>query len=641
MNYLRISIFLFFVLTKLSAQTYTDLHIKVTEQSYLLRSDNYGSKLRAIVPKGKIIKVLERVKQDMYKVEYGNKVGYMMDIYFPDEIFKGVDANGNDLEDNANNLKSELPPIIHIMDISFFKDPLYAETMSELTIKVKNSGSGDAKDVYVKLSGTIQGLRYEEKTFFPLIKAKGGEEELIIPITGEHDLSTGEATIDIEVVEPNFEVNHSGMQLKFSTVKAEKPILILAKHTLIENLSAAPNRQIDLNEMIDLKFVVQNIGIGEAHFVSIDVNNDQKGVTFMGAVKDNKLVHGKQIFDKIDPGDYVTLTFRYFVNNNIEEDNLVFNISSHERHGKYGFIETKSYPINGKIASSGYIRTIESSKVEKKVVIVRDVPDFQVDVDVNIPETNKLQENTYVLAIGNQDYQAYQKGLSSEQNVDFAINDVEVFSLYCEKTLGIPKRQIMMLKNATSAQIKQGIAWLSNLAEVEKGQAKLIFYYSGHGLPHEETKEAYLIPVDVSGNNVDFGININELYSGLTKHPSQQISVFLDACFSGGGRNQGLVAVKGVKVRPKKNEVSGRMVVFSSSSGAESSSVYNEKHHGYFTYFLLKKIQETNGDVDFQSLGSFINNKVRKETGIIGKIQTPEVNYSLEVENEWHNWELN
>jgi hypothetical protein len=260
------------------------------------------------------------------------------------------------------------------------------------------------------------------------------------------------------------------------------------------------------------------------------------------------------------------------------------------------------------------------------------------DVDKDIPLTSAEKSNTYALIIGNEDYFSYQTGLSKEANVDFALNDGNIFKDYCTSTLGIPDKQVKLLLNATYVQMKQGIAWLTNLAKIDKGNAELIFYYSGHGLPDEVTREAYLIPVDVSGSNVADGIKLSEVYQKISEFPAKRITVFLDACFSGGARNQGLIAMKSIKVKPMDNLITGNMIVFASSTGEESSGVFHEKQHGYMTYYLLKKLQETKGDITYGELADYIIAKVTKETALIGKTQTPQVIYSATVENEWKGW---
>lgn len=262
------------------------------------------------------------------------------------------------------------------------------------------------------------------------------------------------------------------------------------------------------------------------------------------------------------------------------------------------------------------------------------------EVDMDIPVNNVIKANTYALIIGNEDYTTFQSDLSSEVNVDFAANDAKVFKEYCVKTLGIPEKQIKLLINATSAQMNQSIAWLTNLVNVDEGKAEVVFYYSGHGLPDEKTKEGYLIPVDVSGNNVTNGVKVNDLYAKLNEFPSKKVTVFLDACFSGGARNQALVAMKGVKVRPKENVVNGPMVVFTSSSGDESSGVYREKQHGYMTYYLLKALQDSKGNISYKDLANALISNVKKETALSGKLQSPQVNPSPAVEAAWESWKI-
>lgn len=603
-----------------------------------------GNGLRNVqlVPKGETIQILEKVSKRLYVVEYNSNVGYI-------DYNKSFDFSGNKNNKKLSTVQSinkdgfatQLPPILNISDISFSTDILEAENSATLNLTIKNSGPGDARDVYVELSSNINELDYPVKTNFPTIKANGGSESLSIVIGGSLILPTADAIFKIQLIEPNFKVKIPEKHLKFQTKEFLKPELIIAQYALLENNSAKPNKQIDVNEMIDLKFAIQNIGQGDAENIHIEVINNQKGVMLLGTIKGTQLIRENPNYKKIESGKYETIIYRYFVNSEFTDSELQFNIRIEERIGEFGFFETKSFPINKLLKETGYIRTIANVKdYNQKNVIVQDVPNFVVDVDTDIPLSKTTQENTYALVIGNEDYKSKQNGLKTEQNVDFAVNDAIIFSQYCEKTLGVPNNQIKLLKNATSAEISRGLAWITRLSQLDAGKAKLIFYYSGHGLPHGKTKEAYLIPVDVSGLDIEYGIKVADVYKKLTKNPAKQITVFLDACFSGGARNQEMIAMKGIKVRPNKNIILGNMVIFSSSSGDESSAVYREKQHGYFTYYLLKKLKDSKGEIKYLDLSNYLKNNVSKETGLYGKLQTPQVNVSLEVENEWQLWSL-
>jgi hypothetical protein len=56
-------------------------------------------------------------------------------------------------------------------------------------------------------------------------------------------------------------------------------------------------------------------------------------------------------------------------------------------------------------------------------------------IDKNIPQTASMQANTFVIAIGNENYSLVPK-------VAFANNDMNIFAQYCQKTLGIPMQNI-------------------------------------------------------------------------------------------------------------------------------------------------------------------------------------------------------
>jgi len=116
--------------------------------------------------------------------------------------------------------------------------------------------------------------------------------------------------------------------------------------------------------------------------------------------------------------------------------------------------------------------------------------------------------------------------------------------------------------------------------------------------------------------------------------------VIIDACFSGGSKNQPLLANKGIKVKPKEEPIPEKIVVLTSSSGDESSNVFEEKQHGYFTYYLLKKLQESKGKTTFGDLLTYVKKNVRKETSLIGNPQTPEIKVNDNISDEWQKWEI-
>ena len=215
---------------------------------------------------------------------------------------------------------------------------------------------------------------------------------------------------------------------------------------------------------------------------------------------------------------------------------------------------------------------------------------------------------------------------------------------YLHGVWGIPEENINVLTNATKVDMERALSQMANYAAAlkeERQQAELVFYYSGHGLPSDATKEPFLIPVDVNGNNPELGLSLESVLATLEREPTARTTVFLDACFSGGARNDGLVANKGINRVPDPVETRGKTVVFSSSSGDQSSGVFEEKEHGYFTYFLLKAIQEAKGKLSYGELFDDVRREVMLQAGRDEREQEPSFRASPQSSEEWRNWELN
>ena len=245
------------------------------------------------------------------------------------------------------------------------------------------------------------------------------------------------------------------------------------------------------------------------------------------------------------------------------------------------------------------------------------------DVDMNIPMTTQKQENTFVVIIANTNY-------DDAPIVQYAYNDGIIFKDYCIRTLGIPEENIQFKADATFNHIRQSINWLREVAhnEVLTENKKLIFYYSGHGIPDELTKSTYLLPKDgVAIDIVNTGYKVSDLYDMLAEISSESV-VFLDACFSGLTKSGGaLASTKGV-VRVNNRIPQGNSVIFSASSNNEVAHQYEEKAHGLFTYFLLKGLQNSKGEISFDQLFEYISKEVARTSLTntkIKKSQTPTI----------------
>lgn len=189
-----------------------------------------------------------------------------------------------------------------------------------------------------------------------------------------------------------------------------------------------------------------------------------------------------------------------------------------------------------------------------------------------------------------------------------------------------------MRTDATRNQLRSEIKWVKNISDAYGKDANLILYYSGHGMPDEKSRRAYLLPSDGIANDPESGYALSQLYEELGELNFNASLVLLDACFSGTKRNgEMLTASKGVAIKPSEEELSGNVAVISATQGDDTAYPDDDNGHGLFTYFLLKKLQETKGNVTIQDLADYISKNVKRASVVkMSKMQSPTVNYSVE-----------
>ena len=258
----------------------------------------------------------------------------------------------------------------------------------------------------------------------------------------------------------------------------------------------------------------------------------------------------------------------------------------------------------------------------------------QSSVDTRIAVNDAKDENTFVVIISNEDYK-------HEEPVPFAKNDGEVFKIYCQKTLGIPESNISFVPNATLNEMSYELDHLAEVLNAYDGTARAIIYYTGHGMPDEDSKDAYLLPVDGYSQKPTSGMSTKELYTRLGSMNSKSIMVFLDACFSGARRDGKMLASsRGVALKVNSDPVGDNTVVFSAAQGNETAYPYQSQQHGMFTYYVLDKMQQSGGCTTLGELSDYVTTNVKRRSVVENKkSQTPSVMVSSR-NNSWRNWQF-
>ena len=254
------------------------------------------------------------------------------------------------------------------------------------------------------------------------------------------------------------------------------------------------------------------------------------------------------------------------------------------------------------------------------------------EVDTLIPQNDNTDDKTFVLVISNEHYK-------HAESVPYALNDGEVFAIYCEKALGVPQKNIHRVGDATLNDMKHELQWLESVMNAYGGEARAIVYYSGHGMPDEKSKDALLLPVDGYATDASSGLSTRTLYTTLGDMPAQQLLVFLDACFSGTKRDGDMLnKARGIAIKTNVPLVKGNMVVFSAAQGVETAYPYKEKQHGMFTYYLLEKLQQSKAGVTLGELSDYVKTQVARSSIVEnGKSQTPTVQAPNDA---WRSWKI-
>ena len=294
-------------------------------------------------------------------------------------------------------------------------------------------------------------------------------------------------------------------------------------------------------------------------------------------------------------------------------------------------------------------------------------------VDFNIPVTTHRSPNTYVLIIANEHYDA-----ALIPDVPYAGNDGEKVRQYFVSALGVPERQVKLLRDATRADIEQeGLHWLQDLAQAVAGKggeqavptAEFIVYYAGHGFTDLDGA-AYLLPNGIRTEDIDalqpggggcklFGckkkkgaadtvdydivlskketrrlaeqcLSIDALCNALNSksYPVKNLTVVIDASFDGKGRDgKPMVRAERKKEEKKKRRkasLRSDAVVLLAAEYDKTAFAFDRFEHGFLTYFLLKEVKDQKDHIfqlDYQDIYEEVARRLNKESALQNKWQ--------------------
>lgn len=519
------------------------------------------------------------------------------------------------------------PPILEIIPNSILftdankNNAIDANENCCIKFKIHNNGKGNAINCFAKIipNETTKEIKYADINI-PLIKPQE-TIDVSMPLTSTTKVSDGIANLRLKVEEPHGFGTETA-SISINTKKFDAPLL------QIVDSKVSPSEGNTLKKMSPfyLQVLLQNTKKGSADNVKVKIGLPTN-VLLMESQKE------EEDFAYISGGETKSINYPLIINNNYASNDVPITLYVKEKYGEYAENKTINLHINQSITNNNII--IKEKEINTKNQDIK-IASISSDIDKNIPEAINSNSNTFAIVIANETY-------NKEANVPYAVNDGNIFKEYCRNCLGIPEKNIHLITNATLNDIRHEVKWIQDVAEVYKGDAKIIFYYAGHGIPDEKSKNAYLLPTDGYGSDVATGYSLENLYKTFGSLPSKSITVFLDACFSGAKRDGNMLAsARGVAIKVKQTIPVGNMVVFTAAQGDETAYPYKEEEHGLFTYYLLKKLQETKGNATLGELSDYIKEQVERQSIVTnGKLQSPSIMATSSIGNEWKNWTLN
>lgn len=512
-----------------------------------------------------------------------------------------------------------LPPSIQAK-VNFFEPSgngyLDAEEKAYFQITAKNLGQGKAFDLQVNIEpNEIRNLLYSSSLLIGDIPP--GEEKIVqIPVQAAFQVESKQQSFTFSFEEANgFEPART--RVTFNTKEFAPPDLQVAEGVNIED--ANNNGMIEPGELVKITARIQNLGKGIAKGVHASLKIGQN--VFLAADAESEFDLGN-----LSPSDHKDITFSIYTNMRAKDLPLFIDLSEH--YGKFGKQNIQlSLAFNRPVTKMQEL-VIQGRELNPSSTI--SVSGFEIDVDQNIPKGRVKNADAVAVVIGISRYKNV-----DVPSVDFAKRDATVMKQYLTNQFGFDERRIIYADDENAALTDFKRIFEEQLANyVQEGKSDVFIYYSGHGVPDPETKEAYFVPYDCNPNYAkSTGYKLSEFYERLSTLKARTVTVVIDACFSGASEKGMLLKnISPVFIR-FRSPIAGidNGIVFTSSTGQQVSTWYHNKKHGLFTYFFLKGLRgdaDKNGDkqVTVEEMENYLTLTVPGQARYLSnREQTPQV----------------
>lgn len=479
---------------------------------------------------------------------------------------------------------------------------LDADEAGTISIIIQNKGKGDAFDVHavITASGKTEGLEFNRNIIIGTIPS-GQTIKKDITIKASENVPTANNSLIVEIRETNgFDPNP--MKVTFNTKAFVPPQLVVADVGINDQRGSG---RIEPGGIIELTIRIQNIGHGDARNTIADVLTGKN--VFVAADSGTRFALGN-----IPSGQFKDFNFSFYTNNRIGNgEKIPITVNLKEARPRFNVEQPLSLVMN---ASQRHLEEVVVKSEDKGTdkADIKLAGGLSVDVDVNIPEGQKLGKYDVAVVIGNRNYKS-----SGSANVEYAQRDALIMKEYLIQTMGYSPANIIYVEDAPLSKFNEIFGTQRDhkgklFKWVKEGVSHVFVYYVGHGAPDLESAEAYFMPVDA---NIDYiksnGYRLQTFYDNLSKIPAKKMTIVLDTCFAANSEKGLLFKNISPGIARLKKEFQGpaNAVLITSGSVDQVSTWYPEKKHSLFTYYFLKGIQ---GEADTNKDGKITVGKLHK-----------------------------
>ncbi|MBI4676681.1 MAG: caspase family protein [Elusimicrobia bacterium] len=484
-----------------------------------------------------------------------------------------------------------------------FKEPsgnnmLDAGETGTLAVSVTNSGKGPAYGVNLAASvGGVSGIAVPAMAELGEI-GPGKTQTQSIALESSQELANGRAQVKIEAHEANgFDASPKIVEFKTQAFKA--PRLEVSAVSIGGGVVRA-------GEVTQVDVTVKNSGNGLASNVVAALEIKSADIFASG--------DATVILGTLEPGRSARALFDFVVNMRFRGKELPLALNVTESWGKYG----ADLPLNLALGEPAPLPQVLT--VEAKVA----APQASTDTEALGAPPYRLTARPadFAIVIGIDKYQSLPVASYADRDATAVRSHLIA--------MGFPKKNIIFLtrdKATKSSFMSYFEEWLPKNVQPE---SKVFVYFSGHGAPDPESGDAYLVPWD---GNPQFlqstAYSLKQLFAALGRLKAKEVTVALDACFSGaGGRSVLAQGARPLVVRVNAGQVpGGNLTVFSAASGEQITGALEEAEYGIFTYHFLKGLRggarDSSGQITAKGLFDYLTPHVQEDARRQNREQTP------------------